>query len=215
MTIRFAAAWGGATPAITRALCPSAPLGAANDNRRTMALHDAACARTRIRATPQHDPHLLSEALRHFGRFGLGAAAQARSEAEQAAISTAAWPLPAPAPSRAKGNGLPHTRDVACSGLCRGSRAMRATNRVPQPCAHGEFIGKSSPPRGLAPARQGFYWPEKAYLARFTCNCELLSFKYVVLARKCGVWRLQCRFEGRRARSATSAPAFAGWSRPP
>ncbi|MAC59807.1 MAG: hypothetical protein CMH85_16385 [Novosphingobium sp.] len=84
MTIRFAAAWGGATPAITRALCPSAPLGAANDNRRTMALHDAACARTRIRATPQHDPHLLSEALRHFGRFGLGAAAQARSEAEQA-----------------------------------------------------------------------------------------------------------------------------------
>lgn len=84
MTIRFAAAWGGATPSITRALCPSAPLGAANDNRRTMALHDTASARTRIRATPQHDPHLLSEALRHFGRFGLGAAAKARSEAEQA-----------------------------------------------------------------------------------------------------------------------------------
>ncbi|SFG34704.1 hypothetical protein SAMN05518801_11832 [Novosphingobium sp. CF614] len=86
MTIRFAAAWGGTTPAIVRALCPSAPLGAVNDNRRAVRL--AVCTADRDRAMPliasSADEQLLVETLRHFARFGLAAAAKARAEAEAA-----------------------------------------------------------------------------------------------------------------------------------
>ena len=83
MTIRFADAWGGATPAISRALCPSAPLGASNDNRRAIAL--VVGGRSQPAASPTSDERLLAETLRHFARHGLAAAAKARSEAEKAA----------------------------------------------------------------------------------------------------------------------------------
>lgn len=84
MTIRFAAAWGGITPAISRALCPSAPLGASNDNRRPVRL---ACSRKEAQPLAELSPdeRLLADALRHFARHGLAAAAKARSEAVAAA----------------------------------------------------------------------------------------------------------------------------------
>lgn len=83
MTIRFAAAWGGARPAIMRALCPSAPLGAVNDNRRAITL----CSSAPRQAPPGIEvdgQQLLTDALRHFARYGLAAAARARCEAEVA-----------------------------------------------------------------------------------------------------------------------------------
>ncbi|KHK93137.1 hypothetical protein [Novosphingobium malaysiense] len=84
MTIRFAAAWGGATPAIARALCLSAPLGAANDNRPSTPLRRS--NRPARPANSNCDGHdqVLAEALRHFARHGLGAAVKACEEAEQA-----------------------------------------------------------------------------------------------------------------------------------
>lgn len=87
MTIRFAAAWGGTTPAIARALCPSAPLGASNDNRRALSLACRAGETQPLKTSPVLglDERLLADALRHFARHGLAAAAKARTEAEQAA----------------------------------------------------------------------------------------------------------------------------------
>lgn len=79
MTIRFAAARGGTTPAIARALCPGAPLGAVNDNPRV--------ARRMVRAMPldpAENEAQLAAALMHFARHGLSAAARARAEAEAA-----------------------------------------------------------------------------------------------------------------------------------
>lgn len=89
MTIRFAAAWGGTTPAIVRALCPSAPLSAANDNRRAFprSLRPDETDRAARIAYAAIDGDLLTETLRHFARHGLAAAAQARSEAEAASAS--------------------------------------------------------------------------------------------------------------------------------
>lgn len=86
MTIRFAAAWGGTTPAIARALCTSAPLGACNDNRRPLTLACRASRAGEARPGPS-SPHigLPVEALRHFARYGLAAAVKARDEAEKAA----------------------------------------------------------------------------------------------------------------------------------
>jgi hypothetical protein len=78
MTIRFAAAWGGTTPAIARSLCLGAPLGASNDNPpspRRLALHAVPSA-----PAAQLDP-ALAAALMHFARHGLSAATQARDEA--------------------------------------------------------------------------------------------------------------------------------------
>jgi hypothetical protein len=99
MTIRFAAAWGGRSPVIMRALCPSAPLGAVNDNRRESYGADAA-RRARAAYSNPHGPGsqgpaplpmqaandqlLLAEALRHFARHGLSAAAHARANAKAA-----------------------------------------------------------------------------------------------------------------------------------
>lgn len=85
MTIRFAAAWGGTTPVIVKALCPSAPLSAANDNAGGTRLS----LRRRVRGAVQGngyttDPDLLADTLRHFARHGLAAAAQARTQAEAA-----------------------------------------------------------------------------------------------------------------------------------
>lgn len=90
MTIRFAAAKGGTTPAIVRALCPSAPLSAANDNRRAFPRSlrpDETDRAARIAYAAAADGDLLAETLRHFARHGLAAAAQARSEAEAASAS--------------------------------------------------------------------------------------------------------------------------------
>lgn len=94
MTIRFAAAWGGRSPVIMRALCRSAPLGAVNDNRREGQSSDAAKRAMAAYANPQaplplpmqaaNDQLLLAEALRHFARHGLSAAAHARAKAEAA-----------------------------------------------------------------------------------------------------------------------------------
>jgi hypothetical protein len=81
MTIRFAAAWGGMTPAIARSLCPGAPLGAVNDNppRGRPVLRTV---RSPAPAAPGADDALLAAALMHFARHGLSAASRARAEAE-------------------------------------------------------------------------------------------------------------------------------------
>lgn len=94
MTIRFAPAWGGKSPAIMRALCPSAPLGAVNDNgrdalsdraaRRVIAAYSTPPGQTRLRAKAANDQQLLVEALRHFARHGLSAASHARANAQAA-----------------------------------------------------------------------------------------------------------------------------------
>lgn len=81
MTIRFAAAWGGATPAIMRSLCRSAPLGAVNDNFRMLTVRRITQRTARTPAPVENGDELLTAALRHFGRHGLAAAAKARSEA--------------------------------------------------------------------------------------------------------------------------------------
>ncbi|GGB95875.1 hypothetical protein GCM10011494_12940 [Novosphingobium endophyticum] len=77
-----------------RALCRSAPLGAVNDNRREGQSSDAAKRAMAAYANPQaplplpmqaaNDQLLLAEALRHFARHGLSAAAHARAKAEAA-----------------------------------------------------------------------------------------------------------------------------------
>jgi len=77
MTIRFAAARGGNHPAIAQALCPSAPMGPANDNARI------------VTPTPANDVSLaegqvLTAALRHFAQHGMAAAEHARANAEAA-----------------------------------------------------------------------------------------------------------------------------------
>lgn len=94
MTIRFAAAWGGKSPAIMRALCPSAPLGGVNDNeRKSPQAAPAKCTATACPARPRrvlqaaNDQLLLAEALRHFAQHGLSAAAHARANAETARAS--------------------------------------------------------------------------------------------------------------------------------
>jgi hypothetical protein len=86
MTIRFAAAWGGATPVIVKALCPSAPLSAANDNGGGKRLSLGRCRRGFPSGYPV-DQELLAETLRHFARHGLAAAAQARTHAEACAAA--------------------------------------------------------------------------------------------------------------------------------
>lgn len=87
MTIRFAAAWGGTTPAIARALCPGAPLSAGNDNppatrrqTRRMALARTAPA-GEAALQPADLDAALAAALMHFARHGLSAATLARDEA--------------------------------------------------------------------------------------------------------------------------------------
>ncbi|EJL28574.1 hypothetical protein [Novosphingobium sp. AP12] len=78
MTIRFAAAWGGTTPVLSRSLCLGAPLGASNDNplsARRLALHA-------VPSAPEAELDAgLAAALMHFARHGLSAATQARDEA--------------------------------------------------------------------------------------------------------------------------------------
>lgn len=81
MTIRFAAARGGATPVLMRTLCRSAPLGAVNDNHRMLTVRRLTRRPARIIAPAESDGEILTAALRHFGRFGLSAAARARTEA--------------------------------------------------------------------------------------------------------------------------------------
>ncbi|WP_159981857.1 MULTISPECIES: hypothetical protein [unclassified Novosphingobium] len=90
MTIRFAAAWGGTTPAIARSLCLSAPLGAVNDNTRRSGpplrtvSSDMASA---VDANLAESEAALAAALMHFARHGLSAATRARTEAETAHAS--------------------------------------------------------------------------------------------------------------------------------
>lgn len=89
MTIRFAAARGGTTPAIARALCPGAPLGAVNDNPRVPRAGRIARAVPLDRAQNEgqsegQNEAQLAAALMHFARHGLSAAARARAEAEAA-----------------------------------------------------------------------------------------------------------------------------------
>ncbi|HKT84522.1 MAG TPA: hypothetical protein VJQ77_00390 [Novosphingobium sp.] len=86
MAIRFAAAWGGRSPTIVRALCPCAPLNAVNDNRRE-SLRGVVAAYTAPQGRPQqaaNDERVLVEALRHFARHGISAAIHARANAEAA-----------------------------------------------------------------------------------------------------------------------------------
>ncbi|WP_260927173.1 hypothetical protein [Novosphingobium sp. 9] len=82
MTIRFSPAFGGASPAIARTLCGSAPLNGANDN----AVRHAAMPR-KPDASPVPlaliDPQ-VERALRHFADHGLAAARIARERAEAA-----------------------------------------------------------------------------------------------------------------------------------
>jgi hypothetical protein len=83
MTIRFAAAWGGTTPAIARSLCLGAPLGAVNDNEPRI----RPLLRTVTSPVPAADDAMLAAALMHFARHGLSAASRARAEAEAAHAS--------------------------------------------------------------------------------------------------------------------------------
>jgi hypothetical protein len=83
MTIRFAAAWNGTTPAIARSIAIGAPLGAANDNAPRNRLHAV---------VPEADDEdgadaRLADALMHFARHGLSAASTARAQAEAAHAS--------------------------------------------------------------------------------------------------------------------------------
>lgn len=99
MTIRFSAARGGTTPVIMRALCPSAPLDAVNDNReppkprgrRRIAPGAASFASGPVLPSAAnqngHDERMLTEALRHFAVYGLAAASHARANAEAARLS--------------------------------------------------------------------------------------------------------------------------------
>lgn len=86
MTIRFAAAWGGSSPVIMRSLCLSAPLNAANDNRRPVLLRAMPMRKRSATAFTNagNDGQALTDALRHFGRHGLAAATKAREYAEAA-----------------------------------------------------------------------------------------------------------------------------------
>ena len=99
MTIRFAAAYGGTSPAIVRALCLSAPISGVNDNQLPLAEARTACQAAGERRpvvcttsdhaplSPFHKEPLLADALRHFAKHGLSAAANARGKAKQARAS--------------------------------------------------------------------------------------------------------------------------------
>lgn len=78
MTIRFAAAWGGTTPAISRSLCLGAPLGASNDNPPSPRL---LAMQPDVDAPEGGVDAALAAALMHFARHGLSAATHARDEA--------------------------------------------------------------------------------------------------------------------------------------
>lgn len=93
MAIRFSAARDKACPVIVRAMCPSVPLSPANDNVEEAAAdeHSAEPSRLplpgeRARASAASD-RILAEALRHFARHGLSAAAHARANAAAARLS--------------------------------------------------------------------------------------------------------------------------------
>lgn len=94
MTIRFAAAWGGATPVVLRPLCLSAPLDAVNDNQLTAVLPasaphpvqpdvGAAIGGVSLIDDPYNDA-LYHDALHHFAVHGLSAAEVARGHAQTA-----------------------------------------------------------------------------------------------------------------------------------
>jgi|GEM_PF-2136839 len=117
MAIRFSAARNGSCPILVRALCPSVPLCAANDNSPARAR-----LRRRIREATADtaNERIFAEALRHFARHGLSAAAHARAHAAlpgtkcpapggspSAASSTAAWPMPSPSASPGTGERYP------------------------------------------------------------------------------------------------------------
>ncbi|MFC0687713.1 hypothetical protein [Novosphingobium clariflavum] len=99
MTIRFSAARGGTTPVIMRALCPSAPLNAVNDNKLLRQSHRDRRLAPRVSNPPlgpalpsaanqnSHDERMLADALRHFATYGLAAASRARTNAETARLS--------------------------------------------------------------------------------------------------------------------------------
>ncbi len=86
MTIRFAAAWGGTTPAIARSLCLGAPLGAVNDNGAKQRPALRTVSSSEALGSAGNDA-ALAAALMHFARHGLSAASRARSEAETAHAS--------------------------------------------------------------------------------------------------------------------------------
>ncbi|KPH66420.1 hypothetical protein [Novosphingobium sp. ST904] len=92
MAIRFSAAKGGTCPVIVRALCPSVPLGAVNDNgtrRRTrrQRTEGHATAQQQDAATLAANERIFAEALRHFARHGLSAASHARANAAAARLA--------------------------------------------------------------------------------------------------------------------------------
>lgn len=84
MAIRFSAARNGSCPVLVRALCPSVPLCAANDNSPARArLH----RRIREATADTANERIFAEALRHFARHGLSAAAHARAHAAAARLA--------------------------------------------------------------------------------------------------------------------------------
>jgi len=90
MAIRFSAARKRSCPVIVRALCPSVPLCAANDNtaarlrsHRRQAIREAASDTVADTANER----IFAEALRHFSRHGLSAAAHARANAAAARLA--------------------------------------------------------------------------------------------------------------------------------
>lgn len=83
MAIRFSAARNGSCPVIVRALCPSVPLSAANDNFR----RNSRRREPREAVADTANERIFAEALRHFARHGLSAAAHARANAAAARLA--------------------------------------------------------------------------------------------------------------------------------
>jgi hypothetical protein len=87
MAIRFSAARNGSCPVIVRALCPSVPLSAANDNFRRGFSRGNRHVAVQNAATGTANERIFAEALRHFSRHGLSAAAHARANAAAARLA--------------------------------------------------------------------------------------------------------------------------------
>ncbi|TDW63277.1 hypothetical protein EDF57_106238 [Novosphingobium sp. PhB55] len=86
MAIRFSAARDVSCPVMVRALCPSVPLCAVNDNGAGLR---GGLRREPVATATTDTPHqrILAEALRHFARHGLSAAAHARAHAAAARLA--------------------------------------------------------------------------------------------------------------------------------
>ncbi|MDF2638105.1 MAG: hypothetical protein K0R64_1089 [Novosphingobium lindaniclasticum] len=85
MAIRFSAARNGSCPVLVRALNPSVPICAANDDFGRK--HRSRTARAGDAVAHTANERVLTEALRHVAHHGLSAAAHARAHAAAARLA--------------------------------------------------------------------------------------------------------------------------------